>query len=152
MKVKCILLIFSASFSCLAVSGVYKHVDKDGNITYTNVRSHDSQKVDLPPIVVVPKIDSQEIDTKIKNRRESTKNNEQREAIERKISEESARLDEVKLEYKNGEPDRLGNERNYQRYLDRVERLKEEISIREKNLENMKQELKNIPGPIKPGR
>lgn len=152
MKAKCILFIFLASFSCLAFSGVYKQIDKDGNVTYTNVRSHDAKKVDLPPIVVVPKIDSQDIDTKIKNRRESTKNNEQRETIERKISEESARLDEVKQEYKNGEPDRLGSERNYQRYLDRVERLKEEITIREKNLETLKQELKNIPGPSKPGR
>jgi len=152
MKAKCILFIFLANFSCLAFSGVYKQIDKDGNVTYTNVRSHDAKKVDLPPIVVVPKIDSQDIDTRIKNRRESTKNNEQRETIERKISEESARLDEVKQEYKNGEPDRLGSERNYQRYLDRVERLKEEINIREKNLETLKQELKNIPGPTKPGR
>jgi len=54
-------------------------------------------------------------------------------------------LNEIKNEYKDGVPDRLGSERNYQRYLNRVERLKEEINVRENNLNVLKKELQNLP-------
>ena len=65
--------------------------------------------------------------------------------IENKISEEEKHLNEIKNEYKDGVPDRLGSERNYQRYLNRVERLKEEINVRENNLNVLKKELQNLP-------
>jgi hypothetical protein len=81
---------------------------------------------------------------------ESIKNEEQREALEGKITEESIRLEELRNEYKGGTPDRLGNESmNYQRYLDRVERLKNEIAISEKNLEALKVEFQQLPSSNK---
>ncbi len=145
MKLNFILLSIIISYSCFAFSGMYKQVDEHGNVTYSNVRSLDAKEVDLPSIIVVPSADSDDIDARIKNRLENTRNNEQRETIERQITEESNRLDKIKKEYKGGAPDRLGSERNYQRYLDRVERLKEEISVREKNLHTLKYELQNLP-------
>ena len=65
--------------------------------------------------------------------------------IEIQIADEENHLTELKNEYKNGTPDRLGSERNYQRYLDRVERLKGEIAVRESNLSILQQSLKDIP-------
>ncbi len=144
-KLSCLLLAVLTSYACLAFSGVYKHVDEHGNVTYSNVRANDAKKVDLPPIVVVPPVDSVDIDARIKQRRENTKNREQREAVEGKMHEESTRLDELRKEYKGGTPDRLGSERNYQRYLDRVERLKNEINIREENLNTLRDEQRNLP-------
>lgn len=74
---------------------------------------------------------------------------EQREQLQNKISEEEKRLHEVKNEYKDGVPDRLGSERNYQRYLNRVERLREEINVRERNLSILRNELQNLPNKIR---
>ena len=79
-------------------------------------------------------------------RRENARIEEQREQIQSKISEEENRLNEVKNEYKDGIPDRLGSERNYQRYLNRVERLREEINVREKNLNILRNEFEKLPG------
>ena len=79
-------------------------------------------------------------------RRENAKIEEQREQMQSKISEEENRLNEVKNEYKDGIPDRLGSERNYQRYLNRVERLREEINVREKNLNMLRNEFEKLPG------
>lgn len=149
MKTNYFLLIVLACFSCAVQAGIYKHVDKQGNVTYSNVPAHDAKKIDLPPIVVVPSVDSAGIEERISIRRENAKNEEQREHIQSKISEEEGRLNEIKSEYKEGVPDRLGSERNYQRYLDRVERLKGEISVREKNLNMLRNELKNLPEKIK---
>ncbi len=63
-----------------------------------------------------------------------------------KILQEELRIEESKLkslqdEYKNGQPDRLGNEKNYQKYLDRVSRLEQEIMVTNDNIEILKTEL-----------
>ena len=145
MKRNYLIFIALASFSCLTQAGVYKHIDEQGNVTYSNVPSGNAKKVDLPPIVVVPSVNSGEIDERIIKRRESNKLEEQREEMLSKITEEERRLSEVREEYKDGVPDRLGSERNYQRYLDRVERLREEINARERNLDVLRNELRNLP-------
>lgn len=137
-----IILIF---FSYPIQAGIYKQVDTDGNVTYSNVPSNNAKKIDLPAIVVVPSVNSDEIDDRITKRRESAKIDGHREELEKKISDEENRLNEVKNEYKDGEPDRLGSERNYQRYLNRVERLREEINVRERNLNLLREELRKIP-------
>jgi len=143
------LLITLALFSNLSYGGVYKHTDENGNVTYSNIPSNDSKRIDLPPIIVVPPVDTGEVEDRIAKRRESMKLREQREQLQNKIAEEETQLNEVKSEYKDGMPDRLGSERNYQRYLNRVDRLREEISAREKNLELMKNDLDKMPGKIR---
>lgn len=144
------LFITLALFSSLSsYAGVYKHIDENGNVTYSNIPSNDSRRIDLSPIIVVPPVDTGEVEDRIAKRRESMKLREQREQLQNKIAEEEAQLNEVKSEYKDGMPDRLGSERNYQRYLNRVDRLREEISAREKNLELMKNDLGKMPDKIR---
>jgi hypothetical protein len=48
-------------------------------------------------------------------------------------------------EYKGGQPDRLGNERNYQKYLDRVAEMKAEIGRAENDIAGLKRELGRLP-------
>ncbi len=140
-----LLLVVLIFFSVQLQAEVYKQIDTNGNITYTNVPSGNGKKLDLPAIVVVPSTKSEEIDDRIIKRRESVKIDDKREELNRKISDEENRLNEVKNEYKDGEPDRLGSERNYQRYLNRVERLREEINVRERNLNLLREEARKIP-------
>lgn len=145
MKRNYFFFIALASISCLTQAGVYKHIDEQGKVTYSNVPSNNAKKIDLPPIVVVPPVNSGEIEDRIAKRRESIRLEEQREQLQSKIAEEEKRLNEVKDEYKDGVPDRLGSERNYQRYLNRVDRLKEEINGRENNLNLLRNELQKLP-------
>lgn len=146
MKIQNFLLIAALFvYTNPVLSGVYKHIDEQGNVTYSNVRSTTAEEVDLPPLVVVPSVDAEGIDDRIRQRRENNIIREQRKDVERRIAEETAQLDMTRAEYKGGKPDRLGSERNYQRYLDRVERLKNEISAREISLQALQRELENIP-------
>lgn len=146
MKSSYIFLLATLSiYAYPSHSGVYKQIDEHGNVTYSNVRSSNAEKVDLPPIVVVPSVDTEGVDERIIKRRENKITREQREEIEQKIAEETGLLESIKAEYKDGNPDRLGSERNYQRYLNRVERLKNEISAREANLQALQRELENLP-------
>jgi hypothetical protein len=69
-----------------------------------------------------------------------------RDTDRRGILQEELRKEEEKLaglrdEYKDGEPERLGSERNYQKYLDRVQRLKDDIGRSEANIGSLKREL-----------
>ena len=146
MKIILIILLALLLLPAIAQSGVYKKIDESGNVTYSNIRSNKAEQLDLPPITVVPGIDSAAVEAKIQKRMQSIQIEEQREALENKIAEEETRLEELESEYKGGTPDRLGNERmNYQRYLDRVERLKSEIAISEHNLKILEAELQQLP-------
>ena len=51
-------------------------------------------------------------------------------------------LNALEDEYKNGEPERMGPEfRNYQMYLDRVERLKNEIAAKKQEIAMLRSQL-----------
>ena len=47
---------------------------------------------------------------------------------------EEERLAALKKEFNNGEPERLGNEQNYQKYLDRVAEMKAAIARKESDI------------------
>ncbi len=60
------------------------------------------------------------------------------------VRTEESKLAELKKEYQNGEPERLGNERNYVKYQERVGQLKDELQRTEKNIEALKREIGNL--------
>ncbi|MBP8310437.1 MAG: DUF4124 domain-containing protein [Burkholderiaceae bacterium] len=70
-----------------------------------------------------------------------TRDSDRRRILEDELKKEEARLAEIQKEYNGGEPERRGDERNYQKYLDRVQRLKEDIQRTEGNLATIRREL-----------
>lgn len=78
---------------------------------------------------------------KVDAAQQRARDGDRRRILEDELSKEQARLAELKSEYKDGEPDRLGSERNYQKYLDRVARLEEDIGRTEGNIVSLRREL-----------
>ena len=68
-----------------------------------------------------------------------------RRILEAELRREEERLAELRKEYNNGEPERQGNERNYQKYLDRVADLKSSIARKEGDIAAIKRELAKLP-------
>ena len=60
------------------------------------------------------------------------------------IRTEENKLAELKREYQNGEPERLGSERNYAKYQERVASMKDEMLRTEKNLEALRREISQL--------
>ena len=58
---------------------------------------------------------------------------------------EETRLAALQKEYNNGEPERQGNERNYQKYLDRVNEMKAAIARKEGDIAAIRRELGKLP-------
>ena len=57
---------------------------------------------------------------------------------------EEERLAALKKDYNNGEPERLGDERNYQKYLDRVAEMKASIQRKESDIASIKREIDKL--------
>ncbi len=60
------------------------------------------------------------------------------------LRREEQRLAELQKEYNNGEPERRGDERNYQRYLDRVADLKAQIARKDADIAAIKREMAKL--------
>ena len=62
-------------------------------------------------------------------------------ALSSRKKREEERLGQLKAEYNNGEPERRGDEKNYQKYLDRTAELKANIARKEADVAALKREL-----------
>jgi len=69
------------------------------------------------------------------------RDNDARRILEAELQREQERLGEMQKEFNNGEPDRRGDERNYQKYLDRVADMKAAIARKENDIAAIKREL-----------
>jgi len=67
-----------------------------------------------------------------------------RRILEAELRKEEERLAALRAEYNNGEPERQGNERNYQKYLDRVDGLKTAIARKEADIAALKREIAKL--------
>ena len=57
------------------------------------------------------------------------------------LAAEETKLEALRVEFNNGEPERLGSERNYARYQERVARLQADLQRTENNIASLKREL-----------
>jgi hypothetical protein len=67
-----------------------------------------------------------------------------RRILEGELKREEERLTELQKEYNGGEPERRGDERNYQKYLDRVAELKAGIARKEADIAAIRRELSKL--------
>ena len=61
------------------------------------------------------------------------------------LRREEDRLAQLRRDYNNGEPERNGDERNYQKYLDRVAEIRAAIARKEADIAAIKRELSKLP-------
>lgn len=78
---------------------------------------------------------------KVDEKTQRGRDDDRKKILEEELKAEQARLAELQKEYNNGQPDRRGDERNYQKYLDRTEKLKQDIERSQKNIEALQKEL-----------
>ena len=70
---------------------------------------------------------------------------DRRSILEAELRSEEDKLVALKREYNNGEPERRGDERNFQNYLDRVTQLKAGMARSESDIAALKRELGKLP-------
>ena len=155
------VLIGASTFQVMAVgSEMYVCTGQDGVRVYQNSNTGENCKsLNLNPITVFPGPPKNTSGPKASDNYGGSGNYSNPSAKESfafdgkddrlKILQEELRIEEGKLkslndEYKDGQPDRMGNERNYQKYLDRTAALKEDINRATENIIILKNEISRL--------
>lgn len=84
-------------------------------------------------------------DAKVDPAQQRARDGDARRILESELKKEEEQLEQMRKEYNNGEPERRGDERNYQKYLDRVAEMKSAIARKESDVAALKRELAKLP-------
>lgn len=82
---------------------------------------------------------------KIDPAEQRARDSDARRILEAELKREEERLAVMKTEFNNGEPERRGDEKNYQKYLDRVNDMKSAMARKENDIASIKRELAKLP-------
>jgi len=143
----------------LAHAEICMYRDADGNVTYTNVkavapkgakkircfeperRSAPAAAKTSPSEKARPDSNFPSIDRNTQRERDA----ERRRIIENELAAERQSLEKARQELAQQKSIRLGNESNYQRYLDRVQPYEDAVQTHERNVQALQRELDNLP-------
>jgi hypothetical protein len=84
-------------------------------------------------------------ETRVDPTAQKQRDSDARRILETELRREEQRLAELRDEFHNGEPERRGDERNYQRYLDRVAEMKARIESKQADIAAIKREITKLP-------
>ena len=79
--------------------------------------------------------------TRVQQAEQRARDTDARRILEDELRKEEAALEALRKEYNNGEPERRGDERNAQKYLDRVAEIKAAITRKEADIAAIRREL-----------
>lgn len=147
-------ILLSAALSLSAQAEIYKYVDENGRVTYSNIPKKGARKLDLEPLSTMPGAKPQaspnnfpKVDSSTQKKRDDSR----RKILEEELAAEEKQLADAKKALAEGEGTRMGDERNYQKYLDRVQKLKDDVAQHEKNVNALQKELSGTPDSGKQG-
>ena len=140
-------------------SGIYVCEDGNGPPRYQNSAEKGCKQLKLPPLNAVPAPKLPAAATRSSSTTASAaaagrsnfprveaadqreRDGDRQRLISDELKREQERLSQLRSEFNNGEPERRGDERNYQKYLDRVESLRQEIGRAETSVSSLEREL-----------
>jgi hypothetical protein len=134
-----------------------KYVDDNGHVTYSDSPVKGARKescIEAPPAppaparapsaapsaAPAPSGGLPNVDPATQRKRDDSR----RKILEDELAVEEKALADARKALAEGEATRLGGERNYQRYLDRVQGLKDRVAQHERNVGALRQELSNL--------
>lgn len=131
----------------MANGGVFKCVDRDGNITYGNTgdvkgcKRIETDAVNTVPFPRAPATAARAPAAKSDGGAQRARDSDRRKILQEELSAEEKKLAELKKEYNAGEPERQGGERNFAKYQERTDKLKADVTRSESNVESLRREL-----------
>lgn len=141
------LLIFPA------YADIYKCVDEGGSVTYSNVTKRGCTRLNLDPLPAVSSSPSSKSTAgtstsssfpKVGEDAQKARDNDRRRILESELETERQNLALAKQALAEQEAIRNGNERNYQKVLDRLQPFKNKVALHERNIESIEAELMRV--------
>lgn len=151
-----LIAVLAAAVSLPALGDTFKCVDANGRATYTNINEETRGKnctLVMREISVVPAIPPPRAAKpapsppgfpKVDPATQKNRDEARRRILEDELGSEQKALAQAKAELTQQESIRTGDERNYQRVIDRLQKYKDAVERHEKNVEALKRELGNV--------
>ena len=146
-----------------ADSVIYKCVDKNGRVEFTDINKPGCKALDLPGYVSAPAPAPRPAPAvtmrqgagrpaaanpagfpRVDSATQRARDDDRRAILEDELRSEERKLADLKRDFNNGEPERQGNEKNYAKYQERVAQMRDDIGRSEKNIEALRREISNI--------
>ena len=147
------LLISTLLVAFNAQAQIYECVDASGNKVFTNIKSQAKgcRALDVGPVNTVPAFKppakTQPAPTtfpKVDASTQRERDADRRRILEQELGNEQKELAAAQKALAEQEAVRNGDERNYQRVLDRLEPYQKRVKQHEANIESLKKELANL--------
>ena len=124
---------------------IYKFVDENGRVTYTNIPRKGAIKLDIGGVDAAPRSRGNagpgnfpKVDKQTQKKRDDLR----RQILEDELANEQRALAEARKALQEGEATRLPEEvANPQKYQERIRRLKETVALHERNIAALRKEL-----------
>jgi len=142
-----------------AQAALCKYIDANGHVTYSDSSVKGANQLscfEAPPVppepapraspsggaapAAAPAGGLPNVDPATQRKRDDAR----RKILLDELAVEEKALAEARKALDEGQAVRLGSERNYQRYLDRIQGLKDRVTQHERNVTALKQELSNL--------
>lgn len=153
-------MIFGLLLACSLAHAqtIYKYVDPSGHVTFSNTPMKGGVPVKLSPLSTYSSEEAKPSSSapsttpstppfssgrypNVDNATQQQRDNGRRKILEQELANEQKALAEAQKALEEGRATRLGNERNYQKYLDRVQQLQDQVTEHQKNVEALRREL-----------
>ena len=143
--------------TCLAptvFADIYKCVSADGQVTYSNIQDKNCKRLSLDPMPPTApssaaarpaaKTPTPATFPKVEENAQKARDNDRRRILESELEAEQKNLEQAKKDLAEQEAQRSGNERNYQKVLDRLQPFKDKVAMHERNIEAVQKELSRL--------
>jgi len=165
MKKHLFLLLIALTASTAAVAEIYKHVDADGRVTYSNIKSKGATRLEIDPDASNISNDRAKAKSGTANKRTATpdsfprvdkdmqnqRDGKRKSILQNELDAEKAALEEAKKAYTEGESNpevyRTANGqtfRNVPKFEEKMKSLKENVDNHQKNIELLQKELDSL--------
>ena len=149
------LLLAIALIAGPALAETCKYVDEEGRVIYSNtpnnppkgakkVRCFSDPAPRPAPQESKPNSDAREGFPKVDGQTQKKRDDERRRILETELANEQQQLEAARQKLAEQEAVRTGDERNYQRFLDRVQPFRDAVANHERNIEAIGREISNL--------
>ncbi len=160
-------LLIPALIALPAHADIYKYVDEQGNVNYTNIPNHLPVKAERVVIERDPaaagalpstlpaqsangtapakaRASSPASFPKVDGDTQRKRDDQRRQILDSELQAEQKSLEQARQALADGKDVRLGGERNYARYLERVKELQDAVDTHQANLDALQKEIGNL--------
>jgi hypothetical protein len=162
MKLRYLLLLPCLAYAGYTQAEIYKRIDADGNVTYSNAPLKGSKKLDLGPLPTMPAYKESNDDfARVNRATQKSRDEARRKILGDELTEEEKLLAEARQNLKDAEDNpqkwsktvvvgknkdgspitEVTTGRNVAGYEENVKAAQEQVTLHEKNVEALKMEL-----------